>query len=91
MTASGYIETATHLRIVAEDLATEQATSSPTHETTHLDMRHIDDLEDYRAQLGRMEVEAESVALLAAGLPASTRARIAWLDYWMGERTRHSH
>lgn len=37
-------------------------------ETAHIDLRHVDDIDQYRVHRCRMEVEAESVAFIVASL-----------------------
>ncbi|MGN7797661.1 ArdC family protein [Leifsonia sp. 22587] len=49
-------------------LAPEQAAKTLIHETAHVELGHVDDLDEYRHHRGRMEVEAESVAYIVAGL-----------------------
>ncbi|MGN6474348.1 MAG: ArdC-like ssDNA-binding domain-containing protein [Mycobacteriales bacterium] len=66
--ASGYTDPESHRLVLAENLAIEQAAKTLIHETAHIELRHIDDVDEYRAHRGRMEVEAESVAYIVAGL-----------------------
>lgn len=66
--ASGYTDPESRRVTLAENLATEQAAKTLIHQTAHIALRHIDDIDEYRAHRGRMEVEAESVAYIVAGL-----------------------
>ncbi|MEN2739662.1 ArdC-like ssDNA-binding domain-containing protein [Microbacterium sp. X-17] len=66
--ASGYADPGLHRVTLAENLAIEQAAKTLIHETAHIELHHIDDVDEYRTHRGRMEVEAESVAFVVAGL-----------------------
>lgn len=66
--ASGYTDPDTLRVILAEGISVEQSTKTLIHETAHIELRHIDSVEEYRQHRGRMEVEAESVAFVVAGL-----------------------
>ena len=66
--ANGYTDPETHQVTLAENIAIEHAGKTLIHETAHIELRHIDDVDEYRAHRGRMEVEAESVAFIVAGL-----------------------
>jgi len=66
--ASGYTDPKTLRVILAEGISVEQSAKTLIHETAHIELRHIDSVEEYRLHRGRMEVEAESVAFVVAGL-----------------------
>lgn len=66
--ANGYTDPATHQVTLAENLAVEQTAKTLIHEAARIQLHHIDDVNEYRAHRGRMEVEAESVAFIVAGL-----------------------
>ncbi|MDN4597713.1 MULTISPECIES: ArdC family protein [Leifsonia] len=66
--ASGYTDPKTLRVILAEGISVEQSAKTLIHETAHIELRHIDSVEEYRQHRGRMEVEAESVAFVVAGL-----------------------
>lgn len=66
--ANGYTEPATHRIMLAENLSVEHTAKTLLHEAAHIELHHIYDIEEYRAHRGRMDVEAESVAFIAAGL-----------------------
>ncbi|MCI0156563.1 DUF1738 domain-containing protein [Leifsonia shinshuensis] len=66
--ASGYTDPETLRVILAEGISVEQSAKTLIHETAHIELRHIDSVEEYRQHRGRMEVEAESVAYVVAGL-----------------------
>lgn len=67
-TARGYTDPESHRVVLAENLTIEHAAKTLIHETAHIELHHIDDLNEYLAHRGRMEVEAESVAYIVAGL-----------------------
>ncbi|CAM5455164.1 MULTISPECIES: ArdC-like ssDNA-binding domain-containing protein [Leifsonia] len=66
--ASGYTDPETLRVILAEGISVEQSAKTLIHETAHIELHHIDSVEEYRQHRGRMEVEAESVAYVVAGL-----------------------
>lgn len=66
--ASAYTNPETLRVILAEDISVEQSAKTLIHETAHIELHHIDSLKEYRQHRGRMEVEAESVAYVVAGL-----------------------
>ncbi|MGH1524504.1 hypothetical protein ACRAWC_10865 [Leifsonia sp. L25] len=74
---------------LAENLAVEQAAKTLIHETAHIELRHIDDIDEYRAHRGRMEVEAESVAFIVAGLTGfdTSSYSIGYITGWANEDT----
>ncbi|MCS5732422.1 ArdC-like ssDNA-binding domain-containing protein [Herbiconiux daphne] len=65
---NGYAQPDTRTVAVREGLAPEHAAKTLIHETAHIELRHVDDLEDYAAHRGLNETEAESVAYVIAGL-----------------------
>jgi len=66
--ANGYTDPARHLVVIDRDLSPAQTAKTLLHETAHIQLDHTADLKEYRTQRGRMEVEAESVAYILAGL-----------------------
>lgn len=66
--ASGYTDLETRRVVLAESISVEQSAKTLIHETAHIALHHIDSVEEYRKHRGRMEVEAESVAYVVAGL-----------------------
>lgn len=85
--ANGYTDPETHRVILAKHLAPEQAAKTLIHETAHIELHHIDDIENYRAHRGQMEVEAESVAYIVAGLSGfdTSAYSIGYITGWSGE------
>ncbi|MEY9853508.1 antirestriction protein ArdC [Leifsonia sp. EB41] len=85
--ASGYTDPGAHKVTLAKDLAPEQAAKTLIHETAHIELRHIDDLDQYRIHRGRMEVEAESVAFIVAGLNGfdTSAYSIGYITGWADE------
>lgn len=84
---SGQTDPESHRVTLAGNLATEQAAKTLIHETAHIELHHIDDLNEYRTHRGQMEVEAESVAYIVAGLCGfDTRAySIGYVAGWAEE------
>jgi antirestriction protein ArdC len=66
--ANGYTDPETRTVVLARGLAPAQEAKTLIHEAAHIELRHVDDLDEYRQHRGRMEVEAESVAYIVAGL-----------------------
>ncbi|MFF9563917.1 ArdC-like ssDNA-binding domain-containing protein [Leifsonia sp. NPDC014704] len=66
--ANGYTNPEQHTVALHLDLTPEQAAKTLIHESAHIELGHLDDLDEYRHHRGRMEVEAESVAYIVAGL-----------------------
>ncbi|MDN4596682.1 ArdC-like ssDNA-binding domain-containing protein [Leifsonia virtsii] len=87
--ASGYTDPESHQVALAEHLALEQEAKTLVHETAHIELRHIDDVAEYRAHRGRMEVEAESVAYIVAGLSGldTSAYSIGYIAGWADEDT----
>ena len=85
--ASGYTDPESHRVTVAANLSIEQAAKTLIHETAHIELRHIDDIDEYRAHRGRMEVEAESVAFIVAGLTGfdTSAYSIGYITGWADE------
>ena len=85
--ASGYADPGTLRVILAEGISVEQSAKTLIHETAHIELQHIDSVEEYRQHRGRMEVEAESVAYVVAGLCGfDTRAySIGYIAGWSEE------
>jgi antirestriction protein ArdC len=92
-TASGYTDPESQRVTLAEKLAIEQAAKTLIHETAHIELRHIDDVDEYRAHRGRMEVEAESVAYIVAGLAGfdTSAYSIGYITGWAEEDTELIH
>ncbi|WP_431278337.1 hypothetical protein [Leifsonia poae] len=72
---------------LAENLTVEQAAKTLIHETAHIELHHIDDVDQYHAHRGRMEVEAESVAYIVAGLSRfdTSAYSIGYITGWADE------
>ena len=85
--ASGYTDPQSRRVTLAENLAIEQAAKTLIHETAHIELRHVDDVDEYRAHRGRMEVEAESVAYIVAGLTGfdTSAYSIGYITGWADE------
>ncbi|WP_240183780.1 ImmA/IrrE family metallo-endopeptidase [Leifsonia aquatica] len=83
----GYTSPDTHKIILADELADEQAAKTLTHEAAHIQLGHGDDVDAYRAHRGRMEVEAESVAYIVAGLVGFDTAAysVGYITGWANE------
>ncbi|MGO4594878.1 ArdC family protein [Leifsonia sp. 2TAF2] len=85
--ANGYTEPEKHTVILRRGLAPEQAAKTLIHETAHIQLGHIDDLDQYRHHRGRMEVEAESVAYIVAGLAGfdTSAYSIGYITGWANQ------
>ncbi|MEY9951657.1 ArdC-like ssDNA-binding domain-containing protein [Leifsonia sp. EB34] len=85
--ALGYTEPESHRVTLAENITPEQAAKTLLHETAHIELHHIDDIHEYRAHRGRMEVEAESVAFIVAGLSGfdTSAYSIGYITGWARE------
>jgi antirestriction protein ArdC len=85
--ANGYTDPESRQVILAKNLAAEQAAKTLIHEAAHIELRHIDDVDEYRAHRGRMEVEAESVAYIVAGLSGfdTSAYSIGYITGWADE------
>ncbi|WP_441787083.1 ArdC-like ssDNA-binding domain-containing protein [Leifsonia sp. 2MCAF36] len=66
--ANGYTDPDRRTVVLGRNLAPEQAAKTLIHEAAHIQLGHTDNLDEYRQHRGRMEVEAESVAYIVAGL-----------------------
>jgi antirestriction protein ArdC len=66
--ANGYTNAERHTIVLRRNLAPEQAAKTLIHEAAHIHLGHTENLNEYRQHRGRMEVEAESVAYIVAGL-----------------------
>lgn len=93
VSASGYTDPDTRRVTLAENLAIEQAAKTLIHETAHIELLHIDDVDEYRAHRGRMEVEAESVTYIVAGLNGfdTSAYSIGYIAGWANEDTTVIH
>lgn len=87
--ANGYTDPTSHRVTLAEDLAAEHAAKTLIHETAHIELQHVDDIDQYRAHRGRMEVEAESVAFIVAGLTGfdTSAYSIGYITGWAADDT----
>jgi len=87
--ANGFINPETRQVTLAEGIAVEQAAKTLLHETAHIELLHIDNMDEYRVHRGRMEVEAESVAYIVAGLHGfdTSRYSIGYITGWAREDT----
>lgn len=85
--ANGYTDPARHTVVLCRDLPPEQAAKTLIHEAAHIELHHIDDLDQYRQHRGRMEVEAESVAYIVAGLTGfdTSAYSIGYITGWANE------
>lgn len=87
--ASGYTDPDTSRVMLADGIAPEQAAKTLIHEAAHIHLGHVADVDEYRAHRGRMEVEAESVAYIVAGLIGFDTAAfsIGYITGWADEDT----
>ncbi|MFF9564751.1 ArdC-like ssDNA-binding domain-containing protein [Leifsonia sp. NPDC014704] len=87
--ASGYTDPERRRVVLAKDLAPEQSAKTLIHETAHIELRHIDDIDDYRTHRGQMEVEAESVAYIVGGMNGfdTSAYSIGYITGWADEDT----
>ncbi|MBO1741765.1 ArdC-like ssDNA-binding domain-containing protein [Leifsonia sp. TF02-11] len=85
--ANGHTDPETKKVSLAENLATEQSAKTLLHETAHIELHHIDDLDKYRTHRGRLEVEAESGAYIVAGLAGfdTSAYSIGYIAGWAEE------
>jgi len=85
--ANGFTDPEQHTVALRCDLAPEQAAKTLIHEAAHIELGHMDDLEEYRQHRGRMEVEAESVAYIVAGLAGfdTSAYSIGYITGWADE------
>ncbi|MGN7799675.1 ArdC family protein [Leifsonia sp. 22587] len=88
--ANGYTDPEKHTVTLRRGLAPEQAAKTLLHETAHIQLGHIDNLEQYRHHRGRMEVEAESVAYIVAGLTGmdTSAYSIGYITGWANQDTQ---
>lgn len=85
--ANGYTDPARRQVVLRRDLPPEQAAKTLIHEAAHIELRHIDNLDQYRQHRGRMEVEAESVAYIVAGLTGldTSAYSIGYITGWANQ------
>jgi len=85
--ANGYTDPGRRTVVLGNELTPEQEGKTLLHETAHIHLHHIDDLNQYREHRGRMEVEAESVAYVVAGLAGldTSSYSIGYITGWAGE------
>ncbi|QJU56287.1 ArdC-like ssDNA-binding domain-containing protein (plasmid) [Herbiconiux sp. KACC 21604] len=65
---NGYARPADRTVTIDANLSPEHTAKTLIHETAHILLEHVDDLEDYAEHRGIAETEAESVAYVVAGL-----------------------
>ena len=87
--ANGYTDSTRHVVVLDSRLGSEQAAKTLIHETAHIHLGHVDNLDEYRQHRGRMEVEAESVAYIVAGLSGfdTSAYSIGYITGWANENT----
>lgn len=87
--ANGYTDPAAHRVALATAITAEQSAKTLIHETAHIELHHIDDIDEYRTHRGRMEVEAESVAYVVAGLQGfdTSTYSVGYIAGWADEDT----
>ncbi|WP_313540292.1 ArdC-like ssDNA-binding domain-containing protein [Leifsonia aquatica] len=85
--ANGYTDPTGHRVILANGISPEQTAKTLIHEAAHIHLHHIDDADEYRQHRGRMEVEAESVAYIVAGLHGfdTSAYSIGYIAGWANE------
>ncbi|SEB08722.1 ArdC-like ssDNA-binding domain-containing protein [Leifsonia sp. 21MFCrub1.1] len=85
--ANGYTDPDRHTVVVRDNLSPEHTAKTLIHEAAHITLQHIDDVNDYRQHRGRMEVEAESVAYIVAGLHGldTSAYSIGYITGWANE------
>ena len=82
--ANGYTDPDQRTVVIGDRLAPEQAAKTLLHETAHITLGHTENLAEYRQHRGRMEVEAESVAYIVAGLTGfdTSNYSIGYITGW---------
>lgn len=87
--ANGYTDPVTHRVALATAITAEQSAKTLIHETAHIELHHIDDIDEYRTHRGPMEVEAESVAYVVAGLQGfdTSTYSVGYIAGWANEGT----
>lgn len=87
--ANGVTDPEHHTVALRQGLAPEQAAKTLIHEAAHIELGHIDNPDEYRHHRGRMEVEAESVAYIVAGLAGfdTSPYSIGYITGWANEDT----
>ncbi|WP_243768873.1 ImmA/IrrE family metallo-endopeptidase [Leifsonia sp. TF02-11] len=90
MQANGYTDPEHHTVALRRGLTPEQAAETLIHEAAHIELGHIDNLDEYRHHRGRMEVEAESVAYIVAGLVGFDTSfySIGYITGWANQNTQ---
>lgn len=85
--ANGYTDPKTRTIALAHGLAPAQEAKTLIHEAAHIELRHVDDLNEYRQHRGQMEVEAESVAYIVAGLRGldTSSYSVGYIAGWAAE------
>ncbi|WP_426518822.1 ArdC-like ssDNA-binding domain-containing protein [Diaminobutyricibacter sp. McL0618] len=85
--ANGYTDPDRHLVVLGAGLGVEQEAKTLIHEAAHIQLEHVNDLDEYQQHRGRMEVEAESVAYIVAGLTGfdSSAYSIGYITGWANE------
>jgi len=85
--ANGYTDPDRRVVIIGRDLTPEHAAKTLIHEAAHIQLQHISDMNEYHQHRGRMEVEAESVAYIVAGLNGfdTSAYSIGYITGWANE------
>ncbi|MFF2050323.1 ArdC-like ssDNA-binding domain-containing protein [Leifsonia sp. NPDC058194] len=85
--ANGYTDPRERQVILATGISAEQSAKTLIHEAAHIEFHHVDDMDEYRQHRGRMEVEAESVAYIVAGLHGfdTSAYSIGYIAGWANE------
>ena len=66
--ANGYTDPDAKTVVISSEVDPAQQAKTSLHEWAHIQLGHVDDLEEYHKHRGRQEVEAESVAYVMSGL-----------------------
>lgn len=87
--ANGYTDPDTHRIILNTRISAEQSAKTLIHEAAHIHLGHTDNIDQYRQHRGRMEVEAESVAYILAGLSGfdTSNYSIGYITGWANQDT----
>lgn len=65
---NGYTEPGTRKVVVNSENSPAQQAKTMIHEWAHIELGHVEDLNEYQQHRGRMEAEAESVAYVMSGI-----------------------
>ena len=85
--ANGYSDPVGRVVVLERELRPAQAAKTLLHEAAHIHLRHTDSLKEYCQHRGQMEVEAESVAYIVAGLSGldTSAYSIGYITGWADE------